>query len=192
MSGWLMADTTSARYSIHELIELTGISARSVHYYVKLGIIRPPIRSGGRARYTDGDLGRLLLIREYQRTGKKLSVIKAILSHIRDEDLKDQIEFAKKDGDLAPIQSETSEIRRLYAYMKSDFPQDTDVAETKDSRKINASLQSQLPLEASWKRISIVDGVEVNIRDDITRQRRKQMKKLIEYLRYELAENSPT
>jgi len=180
-----MTDTTSARYSIHELVELSGMSARTIHYYVKEKIILPPIRTGGRSRYTEAHLGRLLLIREYQGSGKKLSAIKGILSHLRDEDVNDQIELVKKERETAPIDGDKLMVRRVYA--KRSLQKVRVVPETEDSRKLH-----EPPLEASWKRISIIDGVEINIRDDISRQKRKQMQELIDYLRYNLTENSPT
>lgn len=181
-----MIESTAVRYTIHELVELTGISARTMHYYVKEGLIPRPIRTGGRARYTDAHLSRLLLIREYQiGFGKTLSVIKGILSHIRDEDLKDQFELVKKERELAPIENNKLVIRRAYA--KSLFKEVRVVVATEDSRKPH-----EPPQEEGWIRIKIIDGFEINILNDIYRQRRKQMKKLIEDLRYELAENPPT
>ena len=52
-------------WTIAEVCERTGLSARTVRYYEELGLMRPASRtSGGIRYYRDGDLNRLRRINE--------------------------------------------------------------------------------------------------------------------------------
>jgi DNA-binding transcriptional MerR regulator len=69
---------TGERYSIGELSDLTGLSRRTIHYYVQRGLLPPP-EGGGRGHYYTGDhLERIRRIRAWQDAGTSLDGIKAI------------------------------------------------------------------------------------------------------------------
>lgn len=85
---------TSERYSIGELSELTGLSRRTIHYYVQRGLLPPP-EGGGRGHYyTAGHVEQIRRIRAWQDAGTSLDRIKASLS-AGDE--------AEKFADPAPV-----------------------------------------------------------------------------------------
>ena len=63
------------RYSIGELTELTGISRRSVHYYVQRGLTPPPLGAGRGHYYTAVHLTRIRAIKEFQGQGLTLEEI---------------------------------------------------------------------------------------------------------------------
>ena len=63
------------RYSIGELTNLTGISRRSVHYYVQRGLTPPPLGAGRGHYYTDIHLTRIRAIKEFQEQGLTLDEI---------------------------------------------------------------------------------------------------------------------
>jgi DNA-binding transcriptional MerR regulator len=71
----------SERYSIGELSELTGLSRRTIHYYVQRGLLPPP-EGGGRGHYyTPGHVERIRRIRAWQEEGRSLEEIGAALNH---------------------------------------------------------------------------------------------------------------
>lgn len=70
---------TSERYSIGELSDLTGLSRRTIHYYVQRGLLPPP-EGGGRGHYyTVGHVERIRRIRAWQDAGTSLDRIRACL-----------------------------------------------------------------------------------------------------------------
>lgn len=75
------APATSA-YSITEVCEATGLSARTVRYYEELGLL-PDVRrrAGGRRVYGPGELERLRFIRRLQLLGLPLAEIRE-LNHV--------------------------------------------------------------------------------------------------------------
>ena len=62
-------------YTIGELTELTGISRRSVHYYVQRGLTPPPLGAGRGHYYTAIHLTRIRAIKEFQGQGLTLEEI---------------------------------------------------------------------------------------------------------------------
>src|SRR5256885_15039558 len=71
-----------ARYRIGEVAEAAGVSTRTLRYYEELGLLSPAGHSpGGARRYSDGDLARVLRIRELQQlVGFNLDEIKTIVA----------------------------------------------------------------------------------------------------------------
>jgi len=73
-----MQDTK--QYSIGELAELTGVSRRTVRFYVQRGLIPPPQGLGRGRHYTAEHLELILKIRELQRDGILLGQAVNVLS----------------------------------------------------------------------------------------------------------------
>lgn len=70
---------THKKYSIGELTELTGVTRRSVHYYVQLGLLAPPAGAGRGHYYTDDHRTALQRIRAWQSEGRSLGEIAVLL-----------------------------------------------------------------------------------------------------------------
>ena len=73
---------SEAQYRIGEVAEAAGVSTRTLRYYEELGLLSPAGHSpGGARRYSDGDLARVLRIRELQQlVGFNLDEIKTIVA----------------------------------------------------------------------------------------------------------------
>jgi len=71
-----------APYRIGEVAEAAGVSTRTLRYYEELGLLSPSGHSpGGARRYSEGDLARVLRIRELQQlVGFNLDEIKTIVA----------------------------------------------------------------------------------------------------------------
>ena len=53
-------------YKISELAEKTGVTKRTIHYYISKGLLLPPEGSGVNSLYNDEHLQRILLIKKLQ------------------------------------------------------------------------------------------------------------------------------
>lgn len=71
-----MTNETRYDYTISDLEARTGINRRTIHFYVKEGILPAPQGAGGGARYGEEHLLRLQLTRELQKSHLKLSGIR--------------------------------------------------------------------------------------------------------------------
>ncbi len=63
------------RYSIGELAEITGVSRRTVHFYVQRRLIDPPLGRGRGRHYDDRHVRQIRRVRELQRLGLPLAEI---------------------------------------------------------------------------------------------------------------------
>lgn len=66
---------------VHEVAELTGITARTLHYYDEIGLLKPSIITEAKYRqYTADDLSRLQEILFFREVGFSLKEIKELLN----------------------------------------------------------------------------------------------------------------
>lgn len=66
--------------TVHEVVNLTGITTRTLHYYDEIGLLNPSIITDAKYRlYTDNDLRRLQEILFFREVGFALKEIKSLL-----------------------------------------------------------------------------------------------------------------
>lgn len=76
---------TEREYTLQELTDLTGVTPRTVRYYIAQGLLPSPDGAGPAARYGEGHLGRLRLIRRLQREHLPLAEIRSRLAGLDDD-----------------------------------------------------------------------------------------------------------
>lgn len=96
-------------YSLSDLCSLADVTPRTVRYYISQGLLRSPGTSGPGARYDDGHLARLRLIRRLQREHLPLAEIRARLASLTDEEA-----IAQAEGPIeAPADSALDYVRSV-------------------------------------------------------------------------------
>jgi DNA-binding transcriptional MerR regulator len=75
-------------FDITELAHLAGVTGRTVRYYVQQGLLPAPPSRGPGARYEQGHLDRLRLIRRLQSEHLPLAEIRRRLESLGDEDVR--------------------------------------------------------------------------------------------------------
>ena len=105
---------TDAPYSISDLARLTGLSVRTIRYYLAQGLIPASGESGPGAHYGEGHLGRLRLVRRLQQQHLPLAEIRARLASLSDENV---VALAATDVDsgAAPVTSALDYVRSVLA-----------------------------------------------------------------------------
>jgi len=76
---------TEQGYTLQDLVDVSGVTPRTVRYYIAQGLLPSPEGAGLAARYTEGHLARLRLIRQLQREHLPLAEIRTRLAGIDDE-----------------------------------------------------------------------------------------------------------
>ena len=71
---------TNDTFSLNDLASLVELPARTVRYYVQLGLVDRPVGETRAARYGRKQLEQLLAIRKWQRSGLSLERIRELLS----------------------------------------------------------------------------------------------------------------
>ncbi len=69
------------RYAIEELQTLSGISRRTIRYYITEGLVAPPEGGGRGSYYSDSHLDKLLQIRSLRDRGMRLDEIRVYLKN---------------------------------------------------------------------------------------------------------------
>jgi len=77
---WLIENEESHEYSLQELAEKTGISPRTVRFYISKDLLPSPIRAGRDAAYNQTHIERLEAIRLYKEKGYTLNEIRSKVS----------------------------------------------------------------------------------------------------------------
>ena len=72
--------TNHQKFTLDELSALSGVSKRTVRYYVQLGLVNRPIGETKAAHYLTEHLGQLLKIRQLSDAGVSLERIREVLS----------------------------------------------------------------------------------------------------------------
>ena len=67
---------TEHTYSIGEIAEMTGVSKRTVRFYVQRGLINPPKGRGRGSHYTERHVEQIIGVRDMQRRGVRLDSIR--------------------------------------------------------------------------------------------------------------------
>jgi DNA-binding transcriptional MerR regulator len=84
-------------YTLGDLCGLADVTPRTVRYYIAQGLLRSPGTTGPGARYDDGHLARLRLIRRLQREHLPLAEIRARMAALTDEEA-----LAQTEGPVEP------------------------------------------------------------------------------------------
>lgn len=78
-------DPAPPRFTTRDLAVLSGVSERTVRYYVGEGLLPPPASRGRGANFDEGHLTRLRLIRVMQQAGNDLETIREYLGQLDHE-----------------------------------------------------------------------------------------------------------
>jgi DNA-binding transcriptional MerR regulator len=164
-----MTNETRYDFTISDLEARTGINRRTIHFYVKEGILPAPQGAGGGARYGEEHLLRLQLTRELQKSHLKLSGIREAMDGMT---LAQMRAMAKKAGTA----SKPWDTRALDDWLN------TRVRQAVSGPAWNRSLLDLAGPPApsafrspgtagatgeTWERITVADGFEVLLRSDL-------------------------
>ena len=158
------------QYTISEIASDTGITRRTIHYYIKEKLIPPAHRpkdeagAGGGAHYSDEHIIRLKLIKLMKNDHFKLSGIKEALNGMTISQMEDIYSKAKA-GNTNLAEGLTNEAK------SGD-----------DYNYLQHLKRTSLP-DSSWNRFYVIDGVEINIRSDVMKKYKTEVMWWIKYLR---------
>ena len=124
--------------TVHEVVNLTGITARTLHYYDEIGLLKPSIVTEARYRlYTDEDLIRLQEVLFFREVGFALKEIKELLqspNYNRAEAL---------EKHLAILEAQKERIDNLISLVKTEISGKQEFSFSAFSRSKVLELQSE-------------------------------------------------
>lgn len=149
-------------YRLNELAEATGVTPRTIRFYIVEGLLPPPQGSGPAAVYTTSHRDRLRLIGKLKARYLSLREIRGRLAALSDAKVRAELQATESPQAAAPDLP-------LAAPMASPAPSDGAVPLVEyqpDQRPAEPA-----PVRDHWERIVLADGIELHIRDDRRHER---------------------
>jgi len=191
---------------IEDLEKHSGLSTRTLHYYMHLGLLPGPEKRGVNATYTQEHLDRLDLILILKEMHMPLKEIRKVLDRLTPSEIvhyrDDQEHLLRKIKGAEPTGEEKEEARkdssaldyikglekahnirreitenRPHLYINNQFSVFND-SFVQNGKKEERETESQI-----WRRIELDDGVELNIRDTRDKERRYKIDRLLSFAR---------
>jgi DNA-binding transcriptional MerR regulator len=199
-------------YSIADLARLSGVTPRTVRYYVSQGLLPSPEHAGPSTRYGEGHLARLRLIRRLQQEHLPLAEIRGRLALLNDDEV-ERLSAARAEGPVEPTPARAlSFVQELMAQsgvqprvaMAHDVPlaRASAVYEPRipdgypqpslpSSAPAAPSLPAMPPREprspgvdrSTWERHALSPDVELHVRRPLDRRSNKRVEQLIRIAR---------
>jgi DNA-binding transcriptional MerR regulator len=184
---------------ISELADLTGVSTRTIRYYIEEGLLPQPEIRGKYAVFNDDYLIRLKLIKYLKDAYLPLKEIRKRLDTLMVPEMRDLLTRFEQDPvralaelDIYPADKATSSV--LPAPMLGSAQDYINQVMHKKAVKANEERSSfnapatPAPVKVnfsqeSWQRVELASGIELNIRQPQPPARRSQINELIEMAR---------
>ncbi len=195
-----MSSGPDPRYNLTELADLAGVTPRTVRYYLAQGLIPAVGTAGPGAKYDDGHLARLRVIRRFQRDHQPLAEIRRHLESLDDAQIIDLAETKTPE----PSGSALDYIHRVLAAGagRAEAPTaSTSLAPGMPAlQSPNAPTEPAVPADVSsepriersqWERVVVGPDVEIHIRRPLARSTAKRVDRLVSIAR-ELLEEDPS
>lgn len=144
-------------FDLSDLCQLGGVTARTVRYYVQQGLLPSPGLGAG-ARYGEGHLARLRLIRRMQAEHLPLAEIRRRLEELDDAAVQALLEAASPRG------SGESAV---------DYVRSVLGASGAPARPATAA-------RAQWERIALAPDIELHVRRPLSREDNRRVERLLE------------
>lgn len=164
-----------ASYAISDLAEKSGISVRTLRYYLAQGLLPAPVRKGRLTRYPQSTLQRLLLLKRLRAAHMPLADIRERLDAMPDEEFRDPV--------LRGIE------RQLALSVGRDLPPATQPPDELGAFWSSPRMFAERPSRGrtQWERIYLEPGVELHVQRPLNRLASKRVDRLVGFAR-ELAE----
>ena len=165
-----------ASYSINDLAEASGISVRTLRFYLAQGLLPAPVRKGRLTRYPATTHQRLLVLKRLRAAHMPLADIRERLDAMPEEEFRDPIlrgiehQMALSVGRaLPPVTRPPDELEAFWPASPRMFAERPSGARTQ------------------WERIFLEPGVELHVQRPLNRLASKRVDRLVGFAR-ELAE----
>jgi DNA-binding transcriptional MerR regulator len=160
------------------------LKARTIHYYINIGLLPGPTGYGRQARYSRDHVNRLRLIKRLQEAHLPLSVIKDRLDDLTAEEVlrelaglpDERLEERPRPKPAQPRRVAESAGEYIARVLTAQQPRRARSAEA-PPREPAAPQPAREPGER-WRRLELAPGVELHVRDDDNAERQALAKQL--------------
>lgn len=175
-----------ADFDINELCERARVTPRTIHFYVQQGLLPPAGSPGPGARYGEGHVSRIRLIRLLQKQHLPLAEIAKRTKRLTDREV-DALLAETKQRRTESRGSALDYIRGVLAEPKASSV-DALRAGTAQHLRLSTALPttvdssapaSNSPGRSQWERFTLADGMELHVRRPLARTDQRQLERLM-------------
>ncbi|MEO7270633.1 MAG: MerR family transcriptional regulator [Vicinamibacterales bacterium] len=183
---------SESEFDLKALSERARVTPRTVHFYVQQGLLPPASSPGPGARYGEGHVQRLALIRLLQKQHLPLAEIAKRLKGLSDRQVSALI-LETQARAPSPRGSALEYIREVLS--NGPPPSDQSFA-PRQSSAVSASPPAAYQSAAGsarsqWDRFLLTDGIEVHVRRPLARSQQRQLDRLLAAGRHIFEEEQP-
>lgn len=189
--------------TIEDLAQQSGLSLRTLRYYIQEGLLPGPDTAGKYASYSQQHLDYLAMIARLKNMHLPLKEIRHLLSNMSAEDMRrildyqdaiqfniqDDFGFGKQETAKPGEKTSALEYIRDLEQRQSGFrsvagspsiPAAPQVYRNQlENYQIKESAKTYQPNKEQWTKVVLGDGIELNIREEIARKFRDEIDELI-------------
>jgi DNA-binding transcriptional MerR regulator len=172
-----------ADFDITELSDRADVTPRTVHFYVQQGLLPPAGSPGPGARYSEGHVARIKLIRLLQKQHLPLAEIARRTKGLTDEQIAALIVETKqrraeeRGSALDYVRSVLAEARTKGHAAQTPAPQAT--LRRPAMMQIDGGSPPAMAERSQWERYTLADGMELHVRRPLSRVEQRQLDKLM-------------
>jgi DNA-binding transcriptional MerR regulator len=175
-------------YSLTELTDLTGVSQRTVRYYIQQGLLPSASRAGPGARYAEDTLLRLRFIRACQEDGWPLAKVRDQLERQPPAAIAAMLTGLGQAGGggvprdaggdtLLPV-AEPNAAMTYLARLRG--PQRADAPRPAPQRPVARASPQPVVTRATWERLTIDANLELHVRRPLSLAENRRLDRLLE------------
>jgi len=168
--------------TLKDLCEISGVSERTIRYYMANGILPPAPRSGPGVRYPVSHVTRIRLIRRWQDNQLPLDQIRKLLTGLDDVEVERmyQAEAPRVARDPEEIGSAADYVRKALGRGAGPLPSPLQMPLSPPTEVAIARSQ--------WERYTVDDDVEIHVRRPLPHSKNRRVEALIQEARRLLKE----
>ena len=192
--------------TLEDLAVQSGLTLRTLRYYMQEGLLPGPDTRGKYARYSQQHLDRLELIRRMKELRLPLQEIRQLIDNMTPEEMSRlrlyQDEIARKLNLNQYAMNDTREIKQKpssaldYIHSIQDgrenlrkYQADKDAMPAANAirpmmlKQIEPTAPQPPTGQETWRRIQLADGIELNVRESDDQHEQHQLEQLIQSVR---------
>ena len=189
-----------AELDLKTLCDDTGVSPRTVYFYVQQGLLPPADGAGRGAKYSEVHRDRLRLIRQLQDQYLPLAEIRKHIEGLSQQELS-RLVGATEDGAEARAEARAPQ-HSAAGYIRSVLSGQGTPATARAARNslsARATPPSPSPLasghvssgeRSQWERIALAPEIELHVRRPMSRVMNRKLERLLEFARALMKEHS--
>jgi DNA-binding transcriptional MerR regulator len=158
-------------YSLDELCELTGVTRRTVRYYIQQGLLPSASRTGPHVEYSERYLLRLRLIVRLKEQEMSLARIREQLRGLQDDEIRELLNAPVPTSDGSPAD-----------YIRAVFERAERAPHERPIQGRRAAPPAEL-MTSRWERVEITPDIELHVRRPQRPRAQSQIEQLLDAAR---------